>query len=83
MSKKKKKPKTAILEFNKVKHLLYCGLLRTFNMLMNILNLQEEVIVGSNAQRYFTTLPQGNSWIKHSLKHILKIEVSVIPRQVS
>lgn len=67
MSKKKKKE---IAEFNKVKHLLYCSLLRAFNMQMNILNLQEEVIVGSDAQRYFATSPQGNLWIKHSLKCI-------------
>ena len=64
MSKKKKKK---IAEFNKVKH-LYCSLLRDFNMQMNILNN-----IGSDAHKYFATSPQGNSWIKHSLKCILRI----------
>ena len=47
---------------------LYCSLLRAFNMQMNILNN-----IGSDAQRYFATSPQGNSWIKESLKCILRI----------
>lgn len=72
-SYEQKKKKKEISEFNKVKHLLYYSLLRALYMQMNILNLQEEVIVGSDAQRYFATSPQGNLWIKHSLKCILRI----------
>lgn len=67
-SYEQKKKKKKIAEFNKVKHVLYCSLLRAFNMQMNILNN-----IGSDAQRYFATSPQGNSWIKESLKCILRI----------